>query len=46
MNISDIARKTGLSGKAIRFYEEKGIITLRSARPTAIGIMSVTTLKN
>ncbi len=27
MNISDIARKTGLSGKAIRFYEEKGIIT-------------------
>lgn len=27
MNISDVARKTGLSSKAIRFYEEKGIMT-------------------
>ena len=27
MNISDIASKTGLTSKAIRFYEEKGIIT-------------------
>lgn len=27
MNISDVARKTGLSGKAIRFYEQKGIIS-------------------
>ncbi|NIG88154.1 Cu(I)-responsive transcriptional regulator [Serratia symbiotica] len=27
MNISDIAKKTGLTSKAIRFYEEKGLIT-------------------
>ncbi|MCX8958061.1 Cu(I)-responsive transcriptional regulator [Erwinia psidii] len=27
MNISDIARKTGLTSKAIRFYEEKGVVT-------------------
>ncbi|KAA5970090.1 Cu(I)-responsive transcriptional regulator [Pantoea sp. M_9] len=27
MNISDVARKTGLTSKAIRFYEEKGIVT-------------------
>lgn len=27
MNISDVARKTGLTGKAIRFYEQKGIIS-------------------
>ncbi|PHM71585.1 Cu(I)-responsive transcriptional regulator [Xenorhabdus kozodoii] len=27
MNISEIARKTGLSSKAIRFYEEKDLIT-------------------
>lgn len=27
MNISDVARKTGLTPKAIRFYEEKGIVT-------------------
>ncbi|EBX5201860.1 MerR family DNA-binding transcriptional regulator, partial [Klebsiella pneumoniae] len=24
MNISDVAKKTGLTSKAIRFYEEKG----------------------
>lgn len=27
MNISDVAKKTGLSAKAIRFYEEKGLVT-------------------
>ncbi|MCG8707065.1 Cu(I)-responsive transcriptional regulator [Brenneria sp. 4F2] len=27
MNISDVAKKTGLSRKTIRFYEEKGILT-------------------
>lgn len=27
MNISDVARKTGLTSKAIRFYEEKGVMT-------------------
>ncbi|KNC89130.1 Cu(I)-responsive transcriptional regulator [Trabulsiella odontotermitis] len=27
MNISDVAKKTGLTSKAIRFYEEKGIVT-------------------
>ncbi|KLU16836.1 MULTISPECIES: Cu(I)-responsive transcriptional regulator [Xenorhabdus] len=27
MNISEIARKTGLTRKAIRFYEEKDLIT-------------------
>lgn len=27
MNISDVAKKTGLTSKAIRFYEEKGLIT-------------------
>ena len=27
MNISDVAKKTGLSSKAIRFYEEKGVVT-------------------
>lgn len=27
MNISDVARKTGLTSKAIRFYEEKGLLT-------------------
>ncbi|MDD9340427.1 MAG: Cu(I)-responsive transcriptional regulator [Providencia heimbachae] len=27
MNISEIAKKTGLTTKAIRFYEEKGLIT-------------------
>ncbi|WP_075180524.1 Cu(I)-responsive transcriptional regulator [Pantoea sp. 1.19] len=27
MNISDVARHTGLSQKAIRFYEEKGLLT-------------------
>ncbi|KJM64941.1 Cu(I)-responsive transcriptional regulator [Pluralibacter gergoviae] len=27
MNISDVAKKTGLSSKAIRFYEEKGLVT-------------------
>ncbi|QDY41267.1 Cu(I)-responsive transcriptional regulator [Candidatus Pantoea soli] len=27
MNISDIAKKTGLTSKAIRFYEEKGVVT-------------------
>ncbi|EEH4882787.1 MerR family DNA-binding transcriptional regulator, partial [Salmonella enterica subsp. enterica serovar Kentucky] len=25
MNISDVAKKTGLTSKAIRFYEEKGL---------------------
>lgn len=28
MNISDVAKKTGLTSKAIRFYEEKGLVTL------------------
>lgn len=28
MNISDVAKKTGLTSKAIRFYEEKGLITV------------------
>ena len=27
MNISDVAKKTGLPSKAIRFYEEKGLVT-------------------
>jgi MerR family copper efflux transcriptional regulator len=27
VNISDVAKKTGLTSKAIRFYEEKGIVT-------------------
>ncbi|WP_130835534.1 Cu(I)-responsive transcriptional regulator [[Erwinia] mediterraneensis] len=27
MNISDVASKTGLTRKAIRFYEEKGVVT-------------------
>ncbi len=27
MNISDVAKKTGLTAKAIRFYEEKGLVT-------------------
>ena len=28
MNISDVAKKTGLTSKAIRFYEEKWLVTL------------------
>ena len=27
MNISDVAKKTGLTSKEIRFYEEKGLVT-------------------
>ena len=27
MNISDVAKKTGLTRKAIRFYEQKGLVT-------------------
>ena len=27
MNISDVAKKTGLTSKAIRFYEDKGLVT-------------------
>ena len=27
MNISDVAKKTGITSKAIRFYEEKGLVT-------------------
>ena len=27
MNISDVAKKTGLTSKAIRFYEEEGLVT-------------------
>jgi MerR family copper efflux transcriptional regulator len=27
MNISDVAKRTGLTRKAIRFYEEKGLVT-------------------
>lgn len=27
MNISEVAKKTGLTSKAIRFYEEKGLMT-------------------
>lgn len=27
MNISTVAKKTGLTSKAIRFYEEKGVVT-------------------
>ncbi|NPE50003.1 Cu(I)-responsive transcriptional regulator [Dickeya dadantii] len=27
MNISDVAKKTGLTSKTIRFYEEKGLMT-------------------
>lgn len=27
MNISDVAKKTGLTSKTIRFYEEKALIT-------------------
>ena len=30
MNISDVAKKTGLTSKAIRFYEEKGLLTAPS----------------
>lgn len=28
MNISEVAKKTGLTSKAIRFYEEKGLVTV------------------
>lgn len=28
MNISEVAKKTGLTSKAIRFYEEKGLLTI------------------
>ncbi|TCV94445.1 Cu(I)-responsive transcriptional regulator [Biostraticola tofi] len=28
MNISDVAVKTGLTSKTIRYYEEKGLVTL------------------
>lgn len=28
MNISDVAKKTGLTSKAIRFYEEKGLVVM------------------
>lgn len=27
MNISDVAKRTGLTRKAIRFYEQKGLVT-------------------
>lgn len=27
MNIGDVAKKTGFTSKAIRFYEEKGLVT-------------------
>jgi len=27
MNISDVAKKTGLTSKTIRFYEEKGLVS-------------------
>jgi MerR family copper efflux transcriptional regulator len=27
VNISDVAKRTGLTSKAIRFYEEKGLVT-------------------
>lgn len=27
MNISDVAKRTGLTSKAIRFYEQKGLVT-------------------
>lgn len=27
MNISEVAKRTGLTGKAIRFYEQKGLVT-------------------
>jgi len=27
MNISIVAKKTGLTSKAIRFYEDKGLVT-------------------
>ncbi len=27
MNISDVAKKTGLTSKAIRFYEQRGLVT-------------------
>ncbi|PIJ50632.1 Cu(I)-responsive transcriptional regulator [Erwinia sp. OLTSP20] len=27
MNISDVAKRTGLTSKTIRFYEEKGLVT-------------------
>ncbi|OLQ78363.1 Cu(I)-responsive transcriptional regulator [Photobacterium proteolyticum] len=30
MNISDVAKQTGLTAKTIRFYEDKGIITAPS----------------
>jgi len=32
MNISDVAKKTGLTSKAIRFYEEKGLVTQPARR--------------
>ncbi|QWA12481.1 Cu(I)-responsive transcriptional regulator [Sodalis ligni] len=32
MNISDVAKKTGLTSKAIRFYEEKGLVTQPTRR--------------
>ncbi|XBS70855.1 Cu(I)-responsive transcriptional regulator [Acerihabitans sp. KWT182] len=32
MNISDVAKKTGLTSKAIRFYEEKGLMTAPGRR--------------
>ncbi len=33
MNISEVARLTGLTNKAIRFYEEKGLIAMPSRGP-------------
>ena len=43
MNISDVAKKTGLTSKAIRFYEEKGLVTppLRSETATALTVSSI-----
>ncbi len=38
MNISAVAKKTGLTSKAIRFYEEKGVVTPRCAGIMVTGI--------
>ena len=41
MNISDIAQKTGLTPKAIRFYEDKSLITPPERGENGEGILRI-----
>lgn len=43
MNISEVAKLTGLTAKAIRFYESKGII--KEASRGANGIVNIHNIK-